>query len=453
VVTTASVCNGSGDCTEPGTADCDTALCADDGSAACDTSCTPTSCASNQYCDPTGACVAKLGNGNSCSDDAQCTAGNCVDGTCCNNDCDGQCESCTESGSVGTCKVRTGAPLATRPACDGSGPCRAQCDGTDGDACVYPGNATVCAASSCSAGEYTPESTCDGSGSCPSQSSEQCPGNRCLGGECADCTQSSCTGNTYCGGSGACVNKKGNNSSCDGDVECQSDNCSVDSGDGMCCASDRDNCGGSCVDQSTDESNCGACDNECDHDHTCTGGSCACDGYTLPSSCGGCGMWTFESASPEGWVVDDENPKFSGDWNGVSNVVQSQTQKNTGSYSVAASFLTDFDTGQISVMTHLCSASGGDMNIGGFTLSFWARYTGVGDLNVYSFLWVDAWGDTEDVNTPALFGVNQFPKDTWVFADVTFTQPMDAHTIAIRLGADVNFTGTLYLDDIQLTGP
>jgi len=30
---------------------------------------------------------------------------------------------------------------------------------------------------------------------------------------------------------------------------------------------------------------------------------------------------------------------------------------------------------------------------------------------------------------------------------------MDAHTIANRLGAETNFTGTLYLDDIQFTGP
>jgi hypothetical protein len=59
-------------------------------------------------------------------------------------------------------------------------------------------------------------------------------------------------------------------------------------------------------------------------------------------------LWTFETASTEGWGIDTDNPTFSGDWNAVSNVVQTQTQEHSGSYS---------------------------MNIGGFTLSFWAYWT------------------------------------------------------------------------------
>ena len=36
----------------------------------------------------------------------ECASGNCVNGTCCDKPCFGECESCRETGSVGTCTFK-----------------------------------------------------------------------------------------------------------------------------------------------------------------------------------------------------------------------------------------------------------------------------------------------------------------------------------------------------------
>jgi len=69
-----------------------------------------------------------------------------------------------------------------------------------------------------------------------------------------------------------------------------------------CPVSGETNCGGCCVDEQTDPSNCGACGTLCSGDEICQAGRCACaNGESLcgfacvneqtdPSDCGGCGM-------------------------------------------------------------------------------------------------------------------------------------------------------------------
>src|SRR5262245_2303625 len=49
-------------------------------------------------------------NGSLCSQNVQCLSGHCVDGVCCDGACGGQCESCAEPGSLGTCLIVSGSP-------------------------------------------------------------------------------------------------------------------------------------------------------------------------------------------------------------------------------------------------------------------------------------------------------------------------------------------------------
>jgi len=44
-------------------------------------------------------------NGAYCSEDQECASGFCVDGVCCNGGCEGTCQKCNLSGSIGTCSV------------------------------------------------------------------------------------------------------------------------------------------------------------------------------------------------------------------------------------------------------------------------------------------------------------------------------------------------------------
>ena len=103
-----------------------------------------------------------LENGEPCSGGG-CKSGFCVDGVCCDKPCDGQCEACDVSGSVGVCSLVTGAPHAGRPACAGTGACSAECDGTRRATCVFPEGRT-CGPESCSNGAHAGEQTCSDEG-------------------------------------------------------------------------------------------------------------------------------------------------------------------------------------------------------------------------------------------------------------------------------------------------
>ncbi len=94
-----------------------------------DTSCTSDNdCSSIEFCDASGTCVPKLPGGQPCTSGNQClNTPHCVDGICCNAQCDGACETCTEPTNFGICTVEAfGHP------CNGVG----ICDGQSGDGCI-----------------------------------------------------------------------------------------------------------------------------------------------------------------------------------------------------------------------------------------------------------------------------------------------------------------------------
>jgi hypothetical protein len=143
-----------------------------------------TGCLSTYYCNGS-QCVAKQALGTSCSSDAVCLSGGCVDGVCCDSKtCTGPCKSCTESGKVGTCVTHA--------------------YGTDPE--------KGCGAYNCSAG-----------GTCMPYCSLTCT--------------KSCKASHYCK-STACVPQKKNGASCTKDCQCASGSCHS----GICCDTACDSC-------------------------------------------------------------------------------------------------------------------------------------------------------------------------------------------------------------------
>ena len=187
--TTVATCDGLGTCATPRMRDCGRYAC---GPTACRTSCdTDVECAAGNYCRE-GMCVPRQPNGGACTMTAECASGNCVDGVCCNTACDGQCEACDNSGSVGTCSPTMGAPRGTRPGCAGAGSCAGTCDGSSRTNCAYPGSSVECRAASCAEGQATNRGTCDGAGGCGSPTTAPCAPYTCEGAMCrASCTAAS----------------------------------------------------------------------------------------------------------------------------------------------------------------------------------------------------------------------------------------------------------------------
>jgi hypothetical protein len=247
--------------------DCETTC--GEGRTCCGGSCVDTQ-RNNDHC---GTC------GERCGDGRTCCGGSCVDTRSSTDHC-GVCgESCGGGQACcdGTCAAPddplcTGCPM-TCPSgtecCDGS--CvNLQTDsshcGRCGDGC---GSNQICCGGDCVSSSST--SHC---GSC----SEQCdPGQLCCGGSCVNSNSANC---------GSCGHECGQNEICCGDMcvssheepNCGACGVTCMGGEacsrGRCCSAGWTNCGGTCVNTSTNVNHCGDCGRSCGAQQACVGGCC-----------------------------------------------------------------------------------------------------------------------------------------------------------------------------------
>ncbi len=249
-------------------------------------------------CDGLGQCQKSLGN--SCTVNAQCASGNCIDGVCCNTTCLGTCQACDVAGSLGTCAniAANVDPANECPngACTGA----ATCQGDTQTPCVVPSD---CANNLCVDG-YCCDAPCSGlceacssalkgagvNGVCGPIGANLDPSNECAAGEC----------------NGAKTCEAPDGLACMTGAQCQSGHCV----DGVCCNTD---CSGTCracnVPNSVgtcanvplnqdpvNECNPGSCDglgacqintgNACSSNAQCSTGFCV-DGVCCNSACTG----------------------------------------------------------------------------------------------------------------------------------------------------------------------
>lgn len=202
-------------------------------------------CLADFYCADTNVCEPRVGAGQPCTEDNQCTTSNphCVDGVCCNAPCAGQCEACSVPGQLGTCSPTTGAPVGDRPACatDGS-TCGGTCGGTLRAACVYPSTGVECQAPSCdvSTQRAVAAAACNGAGTCTVPAPVACEPYTCGPTSCrGDCVaDAQCAAGNFCN-AGLCEPRRGLGSTCETAAQCASGQCV----DGVCCGS---SCAGQC---------------------------------------------------------------------------------------------------------------------------------------------------------------------------------------------------------------
>ncbi len=251
--TATKYCNGTGSCLSGGSTNCCPYTCTGND---CRTTCSDNShCCSGYFC-ISGSCLATKPNGSTCTSNSECTSGFCVDGYCCDTGCTGTCQSCNQTGKLGTC---TNFGANTDPdnecglckVCNGSGSCvnvpngsdpvndctqEAPCaqDGNcDGNAkCRLWNNTTSCNAQTCSGSTLYKTDYCDGVGVCIDSGTTNCAPYKCAGNACAtNCaTDTDCVVGYYCSAS-VCVAKKALGENCGGNGQCLSGFCV----DGVCC--------------------------------------------------------------------------------------------------------------------------------------------------------------------------------------------------------------------------
>lgn len=208
-------------------------------------------CVSDTDCDAAlictdGRCTGPLLElGTACSTDTECGNGNCSDGVCCDEACDGECVACLAiftGGTDGSCDVVT---MGTDPAgeCndEGAASCGANGTGCSGDSqnpgCnLYPAD-TECEEQSCTGGTFVAPAKCDGARSCLSGASTQCSPGICnaegMGCETTCDSNGQCEDGAYCDAFGQCIGEKVQGQNCAEGFECTSGSCT----DGVCCDS------------------------------------------------------------------------------------------------------------------------------------------------------------------------------------------------------------------------
>ena len=275
--TSASICDGKGNCTHGTTTGCKGFACV--AASGCATACSADGDCPGGYCTSGSTCAASLPDGSACSKNDQCTNANCISGVCCATACSGLCMTCgtgsckpvaAGGSSAGGCAVDTTA-CGHDGTCDGNGACR------------FAVPTVGCGTPACSAGQLTATGNCNGVGACTTPGAAACSG----GVVCASgtaCKPSTCTADADCTSglclSGACAAKRGSGQSCSANDQCTSTFC-VDT---VCC---NVACNGTC--QGCNESGAGNTPGTC---ATISGapranhGSCSGSG-TCASTCNG----------------------------------------------------------------------------------------------------------------------------------------------------------------------
>jgi hypothetical protein len=208
-----------------------------------------------------------------CTVGAQCASGFCVDGVCCDTACDGACQSCAQTGKVGTCspvKNATDDTCAGGTTCDATGACRKVL----GQTCA---RSSECASGSCVDGVCCGSAAC---GACQSCARPGAEGTCTIVPKFTDDADSGCADEKTCDGLGACRFKNG--TPCDDDAQCTSLHCV----DGVCC---NQACSGTCFscNQAGSAGTCLPLDGADDKsaDVTCTGSSVCTAPAGAPPAC------------------------------------------------------------------------------------------------------------------------------------------------------------------------
>ncbi|MCA9669439.1 MAG: hypothetical protein KC503_27780 [Myxococcales bacterium] len=231
---------------------------------------------------------ALRGNGSGCATNSQCLSGWCIDGVCCNKQCDGKCETC--SANPGICQpVAEGSLPPSGKTCPTGSGCNedGRCDGVG--RCRTKPLGSTCSTATCTSTTYNVPKICNAAASCVNASATttiSCGSYKC---SATTVCQAPCGSNGNCStGGNTCSGGKCNGTlyplgtACNQGTECASGICQQ----GFCCLTSCSgpckSCGvagleGQCVDVPAGEpSVAGGCAvNGCTTDGRCDGnGAC-----------------------------------------------------------------------------------------------------------------------------------------------------------------------------------
>ncbi|HWA74803.1 MAG TPA: kelch repeat-containing protein [Polyangiaceae bacterium] len=198
-----------------------------------------------------GSCI-KL-NGTACRNGLECASGFCVDGVCCDSECDGQCEACNSEENAGTCLPVRGPPQGPlRAACAIPNEICAQktCDGVTRSSCqaFEHGSDVACSEARCQGSTFFPAASCDGAGTCAPEPEITCGEYACTNSGCrsscrsdGECSENHVCRSEKCTSGARCLEDGTHSQGVDGRVQdCEAYRCRTDGACGVSCNSSAD---------------------------------------------------------------------------------------------------------------------------------------------------------------------------------------------------------------------
>lgn len=138
--------------------------------------------------------------------------------------------------------------------------------------------------------------------------------------------------------------------------------------------------------------------------------------------------------------------------NGATNLQISHSQVHGGSASIAASVLIDYVNSNTAEVAVSPCKTGGTVDLAGYTLTAWVYISGPA-LGALDFFFVDTWGPSGLAdNSPAAVGSSILTGSWFQLPPVVFVSGVPANRIGFRLAPTTNWSGTIYIDDVVITG-
>ena len=141
--------------------------------------------------------------------------------------------------------------------------------------------------------------------------------------------------------------------------------------------------------------------------------------------------------------------------NGAINAGISSTRPagypGTGSYSLVVPILVNNTTTSVgSVGIQFCQA-GKTTSLGGYSISGYVYFSGSA-LPAYHAFFVDTWGPTASEASNSMMYFNTLVTNQWIPFTASLSFGFQYDHLALRLSPNGSWSGTMYLDQVAVTG-
>jgi hypothetical protein len=129
-------------------------------------------------------------------------------------------------------------------------------------------------------------------------------------------------------------------------------------------------------------------------------------------------------------------------------ITHSQYHPGSGNSSIVVPVLIDYSS---TFSAEVAASTSCTINLAGYTMSAWVYISGPALTSFNDGFQIDTWGPSDLGDRFVLYWGN-VPIGSWFQITYSFTSAVLVNRIGIRLSPSSNWQGTMYIDDVAITG-